>query len=468
MTLQRDPKRRILIVPDLTPPLAKQLLKFIDKKPVDGAKGRLVSSDYIHDLEEEQETLNFITSQVIKSILRSLWVGVDWDAVDISDIDWEEWIEPVLRSGEADAPFDWNNQETNNIKTLGMSRATELTISDGAVRATQGHHSIDTEGNTSTDDLDTIDGLKSNQFLFLFAANGDRTIRIRHGVGNIFLRHQNETKSDSFTSPAGSSGIFYSAGNYFAPSTEAVLTNLSPTITLGTANISYAMHAFAVAKGDGATDGSDLVLTVTGASMDDEGNYNGADSQVLVADARLATFATDTYGETPRKWVGQITLTLSSTGGGTFNCSFNYGFAKYEDFHNQTFSVTGLECVGFAGANDTGFNIRLFYHSPVGWTHSAAAFVPGGTVLANHNTDHSADKDLKNGEPINYKRVNLNQDVDGANGEGLVLEITTGQNKAIEDLDIHIAVHTVPNFLYLASPTQHVLFMKHGSKWHQV
>ena len=468
MTSMRDPKRRILIVPDLTPPLSKQLLKYIDKKPVNGAKGRLISSDYIHDLEEEQEELNFITSQVIRSILFSLWQSVDWDSINLSDIDWTEWIEPVLRSGEASEPFDWNNQDLNKIKTLNMSRGTELTINNGEVRATQGHHSIDTEGDASTDDLDTINGLKSNDLLFIYARSGDRTIRLRNAVGNIFLRHEIFTKSFSFSSPAGSSGTFYRGGNYFAPVGEAILTNVSPTVTLGSANISYAMHAFAVAKGDGATDGSDLVLTVTGASIDDEGNYNGSDSQVLVADALLATFAPDTYGETPKKWLGQITITLSSTGGGTFNCSFNYGYAKYEDLMNQALSLTGLEVSGFAGANDTGFNIRLLYHSPTGWTYNASAFVPGGTVLANQNTDHSTDSELKNGEPINYKRTDLNQDVDGANGEGLIIEITTTANKAVEFIDIHFHGHTVPNFLYQSEATQHALFMKHGNAFHQV
>ena len=371
-------------------------------------------------------------------------------------------------SGQADATFDWNNQDLDNIKTLNMTAGTELTISSGAVTATQGHHSVDTEADASTDDLDTINGLDSNDLLLLFAADGARTVRIRNGAGNIFLRHQNETKSYPFTSPSGSSGIFYAAGSYLAPAGEAVLTNGSPTVTLGTANGSYAMHVFAVAKGDGANTSGDLVLTVTGASIDDEGNYNGSDTQVLVADALLATFATDTYGETLKKWLGQITITLSSSGGGTFNCSFNYGYAKYEDFQNQAHSVTGFEVTGFAGANDSGFNVKLKLHSTANWTYSAAAFVPGGTDLANQNTDHSTNKDLVNGHPFNFKRTDLNTDIDGANGEGMVVEVTTGANKSVEIMAIHIAVHTVPSFLYLAAATQHVFFMKHGSNFHQV
>ena len=94
--------------------------------------------------------------------------------------------------------------------------------------------------------------------------------------------------------------------------------------------------------------------------------------------------------------------------------------------------------------------------------------MPGGTVLANMNTDHSTETDLKNGEPINYKRTDLNQDVNGNDSEGLVVEITTGQNKSVETMDIHIGVHTIPKYLYLADATQHVLLMKHGNNFHQV
>lgn len=379
----------------------------------------------------------------------------------------------AILTGQADAAFDWNAQDIFNISGLGFTSGTELTISSGEVTATQGHHSIDTEGDAPTDDLDTINGLDNNKLLLIFAANGDRTVRVRNGEGNIFLRHLNETKSYNFNSPTGASGIDYVGGNYFFPATEAALTNVGATVTIGSANGSYAAHVVVVAKGDGVTDGSDLVLTVTGASIDDEGNYNGSDSEVIVADALLATFATNTMMETTKKWVGQATITLSSSGGGTFNCSFNYGYAKYEDFGNQAFTTNIFEAVGEAGASDSGFNLRLLRHSTADWTYHATAFVPGaaigsGSELANMNTDHSTNKNLVSGHPINYKRVNLNTDIDGDSGEGIIVEITTGANRAIEHLDLHVGVHTIPKYLYLAAATQHALFMKHGSDFHQV
>lgn len=370
--------------------------------------------------------------------------------------------------------LDANNQEIDNIKTLNMSSGTELTISSGAVTATQGHHSIDTEGDASTDDLDTINGLEGNDLIFLFAADGDHTVRVRNSVGNIFLRHQNETRAYHFSSPSGSSGTFYSAGEYFWSATEAILTQGSTTVTHGSANVSYAAHASIVAKGDGAKTSGDLVITVTGTSIDDDGNRDATpDSEVIVADATSSTFGANAYAETTKKWLGTVTFTLSSSGGGNFNCSFNYGFSKYEDFGNQNFTINLLECVGFAGATDTGFNIRLFHHNSADWTYAAAGFVPGPTAsdtseLANMNTDHNTEINLANGEPISYKRANLNTDVSGTSLEGVIIEITTGANKAVEDLDIHIGVHTQPRYLYLAEVTQHVLFMQHGGDFHQV
>ncbi|KKK85665.1 hypothetical protein LCGC14_2771000, partial [marine sediment metagenome] len=160
-----------------------------------------------------------------------------------------------------------------------------------------------------------------------------------------------------------------------------------------------------------------------------------------------------------------IALATASGSPTVFSLDFNYGCSKYEDFGNQAFTINVLEVVGLAGANDTGFNLRLFRHSAVGWTYAASGFVPGGTVLADMNFDYSTEQDLVNGESFAYKRVNLNTDISGDDSEGLVLEITTSANKAIEIMDMHFTVHTAPNFSYMATTKQHLVFMKHGSNW---
>ena len=57
-----------------------------------------------------------------------------------------------------------------------------LTIAAGAVAAVRAHHAIDTEAAAATDDLVTITGGRSGQYLLIRAANAARTVRITHSV----------------------------------------------------------------------------------------------------------------------------------------------------------------------------------------------------------------------------------------------------------------------------------------------
>ncbi len=354
--------------------------------------------------------------------------------------------------------------ELTNIRGIQFQSAVEAPISSGAITIDHGHIKVDTESDAANDDLDTINSSHPGEVLFLLPANDARTVRIRDGEGNIHTKHQVQAKSYSFSSPSGSSGTFYVAGFYNWASADANLTQASLTVTHGSANHPYAAHAGLVAAAAGATDTGTVSIVVSGTSMDDEANRSAADSETLVAD--ITAMATDQFFSTTKKWLGTVTYTLTGAGGaGTFNADFNYGFCKYEDFGNQDFTVTNLECVGLAGANDTGFNIRLFHHNSSGWTYAATGFTPGGTVLANMNTDHSTEQDLASGEQFAYKRVDLNTDVDGEDSEGLVLELITSANKAIEFVDVHIGVHTHPKYAYMSTTTQHLIFMKHGDNW---
>lgn len=380
---------------------------------------------------------------------------------------------------ETDAIINWGNgnlqilggdmdMQENAITNFGglhMKSAVEATISSGAITITEGHIRVDTESDDANDDLDTINSSNSGEILFILAADDARTVRIRNGVGNIFLKHQVETKSYSFSSPAGSSGIFYSAGYYNWATADANLDQASPSVTHSAANVASACHIGIVAGGAGVVDTGIIKLTVAGTTIDDNGTRAPSQTIDLVAD--ITTLSTDQYVETTEKFIGQVTIALVTASGSPVNFSLdiNHGCSKYEDFGNQAFTVNTLECVGLAGATDTGFNLKLFHHSPTGWTYAATGFVAGGTVLANMNTDYSTEQNLANGESFAYKRINLNTDIAGDSTEGLVLEITTGANKAVEIMDIHIGAHTAPNFSYLADTKQHLIFMKHGGNW---
>lgn len=246
-------------------------------------------------------------------------------------------------------------------------------------------------------------------------------------------------KSYSFKSPSGGSGTFYDAGFYEFSSADANLTNASLTQTFGTANVAYGAHAFIVAGDAGVTDGSDLVLTVTGTSITSAGVRTASDSEVVVADC--TALATNGYLETSKKWIGTVTFTLSSTGGSTYNFDFNFGYSKYEDFGNNDFTVKGFEFIGRAGANDTSFNVRLCKHSPTnGWIYHATAFVPTPTEIINLQTDYDTEYQLSSGEQFAYKRTQLTTEILGSGSEGVIIEITTGANNSIESANAHIGV----------------------------
>lgn len=242
-------------------------------------------------------------------------------------------------------------------------------------------------------------------------------------------------KDHSFTSQGIGAGIYYAAGFYFAPAADANLTDVGPTVVLGAANISYAAHVFAVF----ADAGTGTTLTVSGTSITDAGVRTPADSEVIVAD--VTAVATDQYVESAKKFIGQVTYTL---GGVTAGLDFNYGFAKYEDWGNRDFTVTDFEAVGLGGAADAaGFDIRLFHHSAVGWTYHATAFVPGGTVLADYQDTHDTEIAIASGEPFAFKVAGLATDVAGSSDEGVVVEITTGQNNTVQSMSLHIGCELV-------------------------
>jgi hypothetical protein len=68
---------------------------------------------------------------------------------------------------------------------IALGAASELTISGGIVTKTQSYHTIDTEGDGATDDLDTINGGSAGDVLIFSPNHTDRTIVVKNGTGNI-------------------------------------------------------------------------------------------------------------------------------------------------------------------------------------------------------------------------------------------------------------------------------------------
>jgi hypothetical protein len=78
-------------------------------------------------------------------------------------------------------------QSMDGVGNLDFATSTELTISTGSVTPTQNWHTIDTEGDAASDDLDTIvaSALTDGFRLYIRANNTARTVVIKHNTGNI-------------------------------------------------------------------------------------------------------------------------------------------------------------------------------------------------------------------------------------------------------------------------------------------
>lgn len=97
------------------------------------------------------------------------------DAADVADpiSDLVDVINDILNGAQS---FDMIN----------FAAASEVTIASGAVTLTQALHTIDTESDAASDNLDTIT-MDDGAIAFLRANHTDRTVVIRHGEDNIVV-----------------------------------------------------------------------------------------------------------------------------------------------------------------------------------------------------------------------------------------------------------------------------------------
>lgn len=110
-----------------------------------------------------------------------------------------------LVSGHNDQETRIANLESSSVSIGGdvyfnsirLPNAGELTIASGSVTVTGGTHSIDTESDAATDDLDTILGTGAGKILLLSANHTDRTVVIKHNTGNILLYGEEDIELDS-------------------------------------------------------------------------------------------------------------------------------------------------------------------------------------------------------------------------------------------------------------------------------
>jgi len=96
---------------------------------------------------------------------------------------------------------------------IGAGTHTELTISGGIITITAitSYHSVDTESDAASDDLDTISGGIEGMLLFICAEDDARTVVVKHGTGNILLSGAADFSLDSSSDICW---LFYNGSNW--------------------------------------------------------------------------------------------------------------------------------------------------------------------------------------------------------------------------------------------------------------
>jgi hypothetical protein len=99
------------------------------------------------------------------------------------------WTTPKTWAAATLTSSDMNTHVRDNLNFLkaniALGAASELTISGGIVTKTQSYHTIDTEADGATDDLDTINGGSAGDILIFSPNHTDRTVVVKTGTGNI-------------------------------------------------------------------------------------------------------------------------------------------------------------------------------------------------------------------------------------------------------------------------------------------
>lgn len=96
------------------------------------------------------------------------------------------WVE-LFRNWDSGGPrssdIDFNGWDALNVGRLTMKASTERTIASGTASILQGYHTIDTEADAASDDLDTLTGGIENQLLYIMPADDARDVVVKHGMG---------------------------------------------------------------------------------------------------------------------------------------------------------------------------------------------------------------------------------------------------------------------------------------------
>lgn len=249
--------------------------------------------------------------------------------------------------------------------------------------------------------------------------------------------------SSTFTTSNLAAGTFYNYGSYLISSTDANLTQGSPSQTHGTAGAAYYSNAFVVVSGVGTVDTGVIELVVTGTSRTEDGVNTPADSEILVADITDATtVTTDALFTTSKKWLGQVTFTLQTSSGAptTYSFDFNYGLVNAENVNQTDFNFDTLQVDGMCATTDTvGFTFELFQHTASTYSYISAGFAPSNPFVR-FDTAYAGNADIIAGEGFHFKQSGFDINILGSQGEGFIMRTQTGVANAVQYMNINVGI----------------------------
>lgn len=197
---------------------------------------------------------------------------------------------------------DENNSMTGSL-AFGSS---ELTIASGAVTATRSHHTIDTEADASSDDLDTItaSSVSTGALLIIRAADAGRTVVVKHSTDNILMGDDADFTMDDADKRLvlqydGTNWVEIARSPGVSPATQAEMEAASSTavaVTPGRMKFSpHAVQAWATWDVTGALDQDLNVSSITDTGTGDwtmnfTGSFSAATYTGLATKEDVATF----------------------------------------------------------------------------------------------------------------------------------------------------------------------------------
>jgi len=232
-------------------------------------------------------------------------------------------------------------------------------------------------------------------------------------------------------------GEYFVYGNYDYSTTDAILTQATPTVTFGDANSGHLDWAFALPGGAGTADG-DCDLTVSGTTFNTiTGVRTGSQTQTLIDDVTTATLNTRAESDINIRFIGQVSFDLVLNSGTTCALDFNYGLMREERADTSKVYFRRFEIEANAGANDTGFKVDILKSTLTNWTYAASGFVAGPAPFAT-STDMAPEDNLVNRKTWSWKEF-TSLYIDGSLGEGVVVRVTTTAVNAVDSGYINLS-----------------------------